>query len=109
MIRQPPRSTRTDTLFPYTTLFRSWRLSIVTSLFWSFRRSTRPGQGWTPCLACSSKRERSWREPGRWEREIGRAHVGTPVPNAQLVCRHLLDKTKPLNHHYALIHDDKLH
>src|SRR3546814_3338684 len=27
MIRRPPRSTRTDTLFPYTTLFRSaWRL-----------------------------------------------------------------------------------
>src|SRR3546814_5057852 len=25
MIRQPPRSTRTDTLFPYTTLFRSHR------------------------------------------------------------------------------------
>src|SRR3546814_2093763 len=25
-IRQPPRSTRTDTLFPYTTLFRSIRL-----------------------------------------------------------------------------------
>src|SRR3546814_3444584 len=27
MIRRPPRSTRTDTLFPYTTLFRS-RLSV---------------------------------------------------------------------------------
>src|SRR3546814_12767490 len=27
MIRRPPRSTRTDTLFPYTTLFRSPRLS----------------------------------------------------------------------------------
>src|SRR3546814_1344698 len=27
MIRQPPRSTLTDTLFPYTTLFRSDRLS----------------------------------------------------------------------------------
>src|SRR3546814_5777490 len=26
MIRRPPRSTRTDTLFPYTTLFRSHRL-----------------------------------------------------------------------------------
>src|SRR3546814_17295240 len=26
MIRRPPRSTRTDTLFPYTTLFRSIRL-----------------------------------------------------------------------------------
>src|SRR3546814_16201482 len=24
MIRRPPRSTRTDTLFPYPTLFRSW-------------------------------------------------------------------------------------
>src|SRR3546814_13326830 len=27
MIRLPPRSTRTDTLFPYTTLFRSQELS----------------------------------------------------------------------------------
>src|SRR3546814_10107819 len=25
MIRRPPRSTRTDTLFPYTTLFRSYQ------------------------------------------------------------------------------------
>src|SRR3546814_3092920 len=25
MIRRPPRSTRTDTLFPYTTLCRSWK------------------------------------------------------------------------------------
>src|SRR3546814_2366514 len=31
MIRRPPRSTRTDTLFPYTTLFRS--------------RHVQPGQG----------------------------------------------------------------
>src|SRR3546814_16518364 len=29
MIRRPPRSTRTDTLFPYTTLFRSLRDQIV--------------------------------------------------------------------------------
>src|SRR3546814_1299121 len=28
MIRRPPRSTRTDTLFPYTTLFRSCSLSL---------------------------------------------------------------------------------
>src|SRR3546814_13034057 len=28
MIRRPPRSTRTDTLFPYTTLFRSRRDSL---------------------------------------------------------------------------------
>src|SRR3546814_15944171 len=30
MIRRPPRSTRTDTLFPYTTLFRS---VVLTELF----------------------------------------------------------------------------
>src|SRR3546814_19612723 len=29
MIRRPPRSTRTDTLFPYTTLFRSKLLSLM--------------------------------------------------------------------------------
>src|SRR3546814_16472845 len=29
MIRRPPRSTRTDTLFPYTTLFRSLGLAIA--------------------------------------------------------------------------------
>src|SRR3546814_7520410 len=29
MIRRPPRSTRTDTLFPYTTLFRSLVLGAV--------------------------------------------------------------------------------
>src|SRR3546814_19588942 len=28
MVRRPPRSTRTDTLFPYTTLFRSLNLSV---------------------------------------------------------------------------------
>src|SRR3546814_11798249 len=28
MIRRPPRSTRTDTLFPYTTLFRSHPFSV---------------------------------------------------------------------------------
>src|SRR3546814_2351446 len=28
MIRRPPRSTRTDTLFPYTTLFRSTHMRI---------------------------------------------------------------------------------
>src|SRR3546814_5581593 len=31
MIRRPPRSTRTDTRFPYTTLFRSLRANSATS------------------------------------------------------------------------------
>src|SRR3546814_13664248 len=38
MIRRPPRSTRTDTLFPYTTLFRS-RLGLD-----GFRRQERHGR-----------------------------------------------------------------
>src|SRR3546814_18031466 len=32
MIRRPPRSTRTDTLFPYTTLFRSQALPAVAAV-----------------------------------------------------------------------------
>src|SRR3546814_19045219 len=32
MIRRPPRSTRTDTLFPYTTLFRSGRAQALAHL-----------------------------------------------------------------------------
>src|SRR3546814_4553608 len=46
MIRRPPRSTRTDTLFPYTTLFRSStrsstssRASATASWGWRIRRS----------------------------------------------------------------------
>src|SRR3546814_16564847 len=46
MIRRPPRSTRTDTLFPYTTLFRSPGTVPATS---RRRCSTRPRRsaGWT--------------------------------------------------------------
>src|SRR3546814_16830988 len=32
MIRRPPRSTRTDTLFPYTTLFRSMESTAVPTI-----------------------------------------------------------------------------
>src|SRR3546814_6459139 len=40
MIRRPPRSTRTDTLFPYTTLFRSQRARSIASP---------GGPGWRIC------------------------------------------------------------
>src|SRR3546814_4209898 len=40
MIRRPPRSTRTDTLFPYTTLFRSQR-----SRRWAGRQDRWPEAG----------------------------------------------------------------
>src|SRR3546814_7945679 len=41
MIRRPPRSTRTDTLFPYTTLFRSYR-SVLDILFHALVRYAAP-------------------------------------------------------------------
>src|SRR3546814_8650428 len=44
MIRRPPRSTRTDTLLPYTTLFRS-RPRRAIALGRADRRTDRSGQG----------------------------------------------------------------
>src|SRR3546814_6315172 len=38
MIRRPPRSTRTDTLFPYTTLFRSIHAQIEEEIFYPAAR-----------------------------------------------------------------------
>src|SRR3546814_3093339 len=53
MIRRPPRSTRTDTLFPYTTLFRGPRRPPVTSVRWF-------GRCLTPFLDRESPRAISW-------------------------------------------------
>src|SRR3546814_3416821 len=43
MIRRPPRSTRTDTLFPYTTLFRSYLLLARDIPGMDARLTLRPG------------------------------------------------------------------
>src|SRR3546814_1899656 len=59
MIRRPPRSTRTDTLFPYTTLFRScstvcWRRTRARPRPWKHRCANS-----TPrCARSRAKRER---------------------------------------------------
>src|SRR3546814_14599579 len=47
MIRRPPRSTRTDTLFPYTTLFRSDRPTAP----------LRMGNHYPECGACQPVRQ----------------------------------------------------
>src|SRR3546814_3827971 len=44
MLRRPPRSTRTDTLFPYTTLFRSRSLSDWPNNRGPCRRRSRAGR-----------------------------------------------------------------
>src|SRR3546814_7539873 len=45
MIRRPPRSTRTDTLFPYTTLFRSDRHPADLEPFGQLALAGQPGSG----------------------------------------------------------------
>src|SRR3546814_16139664 len=108
MIRRPPRSTRTDTLFPYTTLFRSAsgdpvrnpkRVIMLRSQALGRICSSNPQE----CISRSADQRRKTEEnrdaPGRISscsskasggEKIGRAHVCTPVTNAHLVCRLLL-------------------
>src|SRR3546814_8867792 len=51
MIRRPPRSTRTDTLFPYTTLFRSCtRARGNFRSLWCHPRLGHYGSPWGPCV-----------------------------------------------------------
>src|SRR3546814_1671579 len=54
MIRRPPRSTRTDTLFPYTTLFRSEGVQLGTGI-----------EAAQLLVAIAVERERLQQQPGR--------------------------------------------
>src|SRR6056297_1304553 len=67
MIRRPPRSTRTDTLFPYTTLFRSGPTASV------FAHPTHPS---TPALIAAPPRLCTGVEPRRSRDQ--RLGVGMP-------------------------------
>src|SRR3546814_1909822 len=131
MLRRPPRSTRTDTLYPYPTLFRSLssgtapanepthfavlggisfahmlndmiqslilaiypilkndfqlsfaQVGLITLTFQLTASLLQPLVGMV-----TDRRPMPYSLP-----EIGRAHVRTPVTNAHLVCRLLLEK-----------------
>src|SRR3546814_7556297 len=113
MVRRPPRTTRTDTLFPYTTLFRSplsasgrgrcvhrcGGLPPQTSRRCPRRTEPPPGprraafpvpgsSSWRSvhclCADCQRRGASPWRD-----RKSTRL---TPVTNAHLVCRLLLEK-----------------
>src|SRR3546814_8245522 len=111
MIRRPPRATRTDTLFPYTTLFRSFalnhRVAVGAYEYFLFRGGTTAGTGenWylrstlPPAPEPTPEPETPPPPaPAPAPPEIGRAHVCTPVTNAHIVCRLLLEKQKTINH-----------
>src|SRR3546814_15139101 len=98
MIRRPPRSTRTDTLFPYTTLFRSsaarfpaesadrfaflqeaWQQPVATGHAGHQRRRPRRGRGEPPFRHPTAS---SFFSPLRWrfrseERRVGKECVST--------------------------------
>src|SRR3546814_6996913 len=89
MRRRPPRSSPTVTLVPYSTLFRS--LAAVArdfrGAFFLLVQFLQDGHRDEDVVFLEAEQR---------GREIGRAHVCTPVTNAQLVCRILLEKKKTL-------------
>src|SRR3546814_3354786 len=110
MLRLPPRSTRTDTLLPYTTLCRSvpHRAQGDGSPGLPRRGDRRPSHGrgrrlCRPHAAEGCALRRVGEDVGRGHPlrrlQIGRAHVCTPVTNAHLVCSLLLEN-KNQKHSY---------
>src|SRR3546814_1171658 len=111
MTRRSPRSPLTGTLFPYTTLFRSLRLGrarsipdenrLLGNLAHAIARHVfKPGPPPSPDDAADRTRallDATIDQIAAPLRQIGRAHVSTPVTNAHLVCRLLLEKKKRNN------------
>src|SRR3546814_6667292 len=91
---RPPRSTRTDPLFPYTTLFRSRREAGD----WGAARAREPAlpaavarrRARADSFAAPPQARRAPPFPPRADRKSTRLNS---VTNAQLVCRLLLEKT----------------
>src|SRR3546814_3930950 len=92
MIRRPPRSTRTDTLFPYTTLFRSDqgpRRARIAPAADEARAVGFVGDPFDVRLVHGHQVE----HPRRQDRKSTRLNS---ITNAHLVCRLLLEKKNKL-------------
>src|SRR3546814_20897990 len=73
MIRRPPRSTRTDTRFPYTTLFQSWLAA------WMQKPGVEPFAYWDHTDPDEGLSRAEWRRRGRiWSAILDR-NGGTPA------------------------------
>src|SRR3546814_2602078 len=109
MIRRPPRSTRTDTLFPYTTLFRSIQLRAKQKLKGYYGDITEKQFKKNYTEAARMKGDTGQNLIGLLERRLDavvyRAKFAptiwrsedtrlNSVTNAHLVCRLLLEKKK---------------
>src|SRR3546814_8196224 len=77
MIRPPPRSTRTDTLFPYTTRFRSWRSSSPPPrriISWPRPTASTAAIGWHEMSVAQPHYDRSRLTPGIVHIGLGNFH-----------------------------------
>src|SRR3546814_326657 len=98
MIRLPPRSTRTDTLFPYTTLFRSLDgIEREHPHLGRHERADRPGERPYPALVCHDGAAPEITDAGKTPDRVlppdGRVH-----PSDVLQYFEYLDRTVPLDH-----------
>src|SRR5260370_14859990 len=86
MIRRPPRST----LFPYTTLFRSWSTAPTPMI--RTRRLGRPSSTLGCASATCRRSPRSTRDC--WHSSRSEEHTSELQSHLNLVCRLLLEKKK---------------
>src|SRR3546814_11330570 len=109
MIRRPPRSTRTDTLFPYTTLFRSGSGPDSHRFRHAINRSRRPpyaiGERSCPFrrqlrAAISSSNRESWRSSPQKRR-----HLHAPAGLARITPRSA-PKTGVFRRHHPVDRND---
>src|SRR3546814_9315217 len=97
MIRRPPRSTRTDPLVPYTTLFRSklvqnHGLAVDVGQFYADDRAARDRGD-----ARGKRRHIAGNVVGKLDDTDRKSTRLNSVTNAQLVCRLMLEKKKRNN------------
>src|SRR3546814_6800716 len=89
MIRRPPRSTRTDTLFPYTTLFRST----------DHRAMTRPDDPSPPAIVIAAGGEGQRSEEHTSElQSLMRISYAVFCLKKKITDKHTTIRTKKVNH-----------
>src|SRR3546814_2017588 len=96
MIRRPPRSTRTDTLFPYTTLFRSApSAGIPSARLWPGIFSGRRGPPADPTTLISPLKEAGMTD----RRKIARSEEHTSELQSLMRISYAVFCLKKKNHH----------
>src|SRR3546814_20878741 len=122
MIRRPPRSTRTDTLFPYTTLFRSkrHRPSSRTAPICGSNSSARRSTG-SRCRRCAEPLYRRLSRDDRWrgfraaaqgrseERRVGKSvSVRVDLGGRRIIKKKKKKNKKQLIQHYNTLRQEQV-